>query len=78
MQDGTSVLHLKMVHTVLKVPDDCKIMCTHGFNFSKNKHVFQIKAKLEDLKRGKQTTEHHNKVIKKCSALNSAPRQREM
>ena len=74
MWDGASVLHLKMARTVPKVPDDHKMMCMHDFNLSKKKHILQIKAKLEDLKRSKWPTEHQNKVIKKCSVLNSAPR----
>ena len=49
MQDGASVLHLKMAHTVLKVLDDCEMMLMHGFNFLK-KHIFQTKAKLRTLK----------------------------
>ena len=46
------LLHLMMVCTVLKVLDDHEIMCMHSFNFSKKKHILQIRAKLEDSKRG--------------------------
>ena len=33
MQDGAFVLHLKMVHTPLKVLDDCTRMHMHDFSF---------------------------------------------
>ena len=46
------MLHLKMAHTVLKVLDDCEDAHTQLQLFEK-KHILQIKAKLEDLKRGK-------------------------
>ena len=40
MQDGASVHHLKMVHTVPKVLDDCKMMCMHAFNFGRESMYF--------------------------------------
>ena len=44
MQDGAFVLHLKMAHTPLKVPDDCMRMCMHGFRF-----FFEDKTSFQNL-----------------------------
>ena len=53
--DGAFVLHLKMVHTPLKVPDDCARMFMHGFSFFKDKtSKFCIIKRI--FKRGKVQT----------------------
>ena len=52
------MLHLKIVYTVLKVPDDFEMMHVHGFHFSKRKHTLLRPKFKEHLRRGKQVEEH--------------------
>ena len=73
MQDGAFVLCQKMAHTPLKVPDDCMRMHTHGFSFLDKKDIIQHSEFKRGFLRG---AEYITTIIKKCSALNSAPRVR--
>ena len=77
MQDGAFVLHLKMVHTPLKVPDDHVRMQAHSFSFPRRRSILKIWSFKEEL-RGASYPEQLQEAIKKCSELNSAPRVRKM
>ena len=41
-QDGAFVLHLKMVHTPIKVPDDGARMGMHSFSFWQERMHFKM------------------------------------
>ena len=70
--DGAFVLQLEMAHTALKVPGDCEIMHAQD-QFLEEEPQFSNLVKFKtDLRRG-QYMKHHKKVIRKCSALDSAP-----
>ena len=65
-----------MVHTPLKVVDDCARMHVHSFSFLTRRHH----SKFDQIKKRNYEeasyTKQHQEVIKKCSALNGAPKSR--
>ena len=63
-----------MVHTVPKDPDDCGMMHVYDFNFEKEGRCFFTAKEIFQILRGAKLVELTAEDIKKCSALNSAPK----
>ena len=58
-QDGALVLHLKMTHIPLKVPDDHLRIYAHGFSFWKEQ-MQNLNCKIKvDLQGAKYEIQHH-------------------
>ena len=75
--DGALCFIYKMAHTPLKVPDDHMMMCMQSFNFQRRRYhskFYKKKGSYKEQNYPKTTW----KVIRKCSAQNSALRLRKM